>query len=91
MTLPVDIDLDGATVAYMSFGQGEEEEKFSVPISRLTLSDNVATAFLSQEETLKLDARVKTEIQLRWVKAGVAYGTKIVKVPTDAIVKDGVI
>lgn len=90
ITMPSEIDTTGASVAYMSFGQGEEE-KFSVPIERLTLNGNIVSAFLSQEETLLLEEGFKTQIQLRWVKEGVAYGTKIVKVNTDPIIKEGVI
>lgn len=90
LTLPEDIDLSGATVAYMSFGQAETD-LFDVELARLTLSGNTATATLTQAETLQLAAGIKTKIQLRWLKSGVAYGTRIVTVPTDAIIKDGVI
>ena len=90
LILPVEVNLEGASVCYMSFGQGEEEV-FSVPIGRITLDDNTATALLTQEETLSLKEGFKTQVQLRWVKEGIAYGTKILKVNTDAIIKEGVI
>jgi len=90
LTLPTDIDLSTATAAYMSFGQNCKE-LFSVAINNLVLSDNTASATLSQGQTLLLEAGRLTQIQLRWLDDGVAYGTRIVQVPTDAIIKDGVI
>lgn len=88
LTLPEEVDLSGASVAYMSFGQGGAD-LFDVPIARLTLADNVCTATLTQAETLMLTSGTKTQIQLRWKDGATAYGTKIVTVPTDAILKDG--
>lgn len=90
MTLPDDIDLSGADVAYLSFGQGGTDI-FDLPIDRLTLADNVCTATLTQTETLSLTSGTKTQIQLRWKEGATAYGTKIVSVLTDAILKDGAI
>lgn len=90
LTLPEEFDLSGVTVAYMSFGQ-KELEVFSVPKSRITMEANAATATLTQEETLQLSSNYPTKIQLRWLKGGVAYGTKAVSVDTDEIIKDGVI
>jgi len=90
LTLPDDVDLSSATAAYMSFGQNCKE-LFSVSINNLVLSDNTASATLTQAQTLMLEAGRMTQIQLRWLDDGVAYGTKIVQVPTDAIIKDGVI
>ena len=90
LTLPDDIDLSGATVAYMSFGQAGKD-LFDVAIANLTLVANTASATLTQAQTLLLEAGRMTQIQLRWLDSGVAYGTKIVTVPTDAIIKDGVI
>lgn len=90
LTLPEDIDLSGATVAYMSFGQAGKD-LFDVAIANLTLVANTASATLTQAQTLLLEAGRMTQIQLRWLDSGVAYGTKIVTVPTDAIIKDGVI
>lgn len=90
LTLPEDIDLSGATVAYMSFGQAGKD-LFDVAISGLTLTENIATANLTQAQTLLLEAGRMTQIQLRWMKGNKAYGTRIVTVPTDAIIKDGMI
>lgn len=90
LTLPDDIDLSGATVAYMSFGQAGKDI-FDVAIANLTLVANTASATLTQAQTLMLEAGRMTQIQLRWLDSGVAYGTKIITVPTDAIIKDGVI
>lgn len=90
LVLPETVDVSGASSAYLSFGQ-LDEEVFSVPLARLTLSDNTCTATLTQAETLSLMANQQTKIQLRWVKAGVAYGTKVVTVDTDEIIKEGVI
>lgn len=90
LTLPADINLSGCSAAYMSFGQNGKD-LFDIALAGLTLSGNTATATLSQAQTLLLEAGRMTQIQLRWVKAGAAYGTKIVLVPTDAIIKEGVI
>ena len=90
LTLPDEVDLSTATVAYMSFGQNGVD-KFDISISGLVLSGNTASATLTQAQTLRLEAGRMTQIQLRWLDDGVAYGTKIVLVPTDAIIKDGVI
>ena len=90
LTLPAEVDLSTATVAYMSFGQNGVD-KFDIAISGLVLSGNTASATLTQAQTLMLEAGRMTQIQLRWLDSGVAYGTKIVLVPTDAIIKEGVI
>ena len=90
LVLPEDVDVSGASSAYLSFGQ-LGEEVFSIPLARLTLDDNTASATLSQTETLQLTANQQTAIQLRWVDSGVAYATRIVKVDTDAIIKEGAI
>lgn len=90
LTLPQDIDLSGATAAYMSFGQNGKDV-FDIVIANLTLSGNTASATLTQAQTLQLEAGRMTQIQLRWLDSGVAYGTRIVTVPTEAIIKDGVI
>jgi len=65
-----------------------------VDIDHLTIDtdENTVMAALSQAQTLLLDATQKTQIQLRWRNMdGSAYGTYIVKVSTEAIIKDGVI
>ena len=90
LTLPQDVDLSSATVAYMSFGQNGKD-LFDIAIADLVLADNTATATLTQAQTLQLEAGRMTQIQLRWLDSGVAYGTRIVAVPTEAIIKDGVI
>jgi len=90
LTLPEEVDLSTATVAYMSFGQNGVD-KFDIAINNLVLSGNTASATLTQAQTLQLEAGRMTEIQLRWLADGLAYGTKIVLVPTDPIIKDGVI
>lgn len=90
LTLTPYVDLSGASQAYMSFGQNGED-KFDVSIGSLTLSGNQATAVLTQAQTLLLEAGRWTQIQLRWIKGGVAMATKIAIVETDAIIKEGVI
>ena len=91
LTLPEEVDLSTATVAYMSFGQNGVD-KFDIAISGLVLSGNTASATLTQAQTLMLEAGRMTQIQLRWLDDdGVAYGTKIVLVPPAAIIKEGVI
>lgn len=91
LTLPEDVDFSTVSVMYMSFGQGGQD-LFDIDLAHLTIDDNTVTAILSQTDTLKLDATQKTQIQLRWRNMdGSAYGTYIVKVSTEAIIKDGVI
>lgn len=90
LTLTPYVDLSGASVAYMSFGQNGKH-LFDVAISPLTLSGNQATAVLTQAQTLMLEAGRWTQIQLRWITDGVAMATKIAIVETDAIIKEGVI
>ena len=90
LVLPENVNLSGASVAYLSFGQ-KGEEKFSIPLAQLTLTANTCTATLTQKQTLELSSDSQTKIQLRWVKSGVAYGTKTISVPTEAIIKEGVI
>lgn len=90
LVMPETVDVSGASSAYLSFGQ-LGKEVFSIPLARLTLSDNTCTATLTQAETLSLSSDQQTKIQLRWVKEGVAYGTKKVSVPTEGIIKEGVI
>lgn len=90
LTLPEGVDVSSPTAAYMSFGQNGKEV-FSVEKANMTLSSNTASATLTQAQTLLLEGGRWTEIQLRWLKSGVAYATKIIKVETDGIIKDGVI
>ena len=93
LTLPEDTVLDTVAVMYMSIGQGGKD-LFDVDIDHLTIDTdaNTVTAALSQAQTLQLDATQKTQIQLRWKNTdGNAYGTYIVKVSTEAILKEGVI
>ena len=91
LTLPDDTDFSTVSVMYMSFGQGGKD-LFDVALDELTVSGYTVTAILTQAQTLLLDATQKTQIQLRWRNMdGSAYGTYIVKVSTEAILKDGVI
>lgn len=91
LTLPDDVDFSTVSVMYMSFGQGGTD-LFDIDLDELTIDDNTVTAILTQAQTLLLDATQKTQIQLRWRNMdGSAYGTYIVKVSTEAIIKDGVI
>ena len=61
-------------------------------MSECTCSDKAITVTLTQEETLKLDCNCTTEIQLR-VKtiSGASLASRIYKVDTGRILKDGVI
>ena len=88
MTLPSGTSLSGASAAFMTFGQNGKEV-FSVVQSSLTVSSNTVSCTLTQAQTLMLEHGKDTEIQLRWKNNGVAYGTNIVRVSTDMILKDG--
>lgn len=56
-----------------------------------TIEDNRATAYLSQEETLKLNEKITVEIQLGYTIGGKAQRTFIKSVPAGRILYDGVI
>lgn len=62
------------------------------PISDCVLEGNVLAVTLTQEETLKLTAENRTEVQLR-VKTtdGIAMASTIWRVETEKILKDEVI
>ena len=88
-TLPFSSDdLSVAFVTLSQFGKVVIDR----PLSQCKCDNNVLIVKLTQEETLKLNCDIKTEIQLRAkTKTGEALASDIFKVPTDRILKDGVI
>jgi len=67
-------------------------EKFSVEDSECTASGRTITATLSQADTLKLEAGVDAQIQLRGVSAGgTAVASEILTVEVKPVLKGGVI
>jgi hypothetical protein len=63
-----------------------------IDMARCTCAGNVVSVKLTQEETLKLSAGRDTEIQIRAkTVTGDAIASDIITVPTDRILKDGVI
>ena len=81
-------DLSEAFVTLSQFGKVVIDRT----LSQCKCDDNVLIVKLTQEETLKLNCDIKTEIQLRAkTKTGEALASDIFNVPTGRILKDGVI
>lgn len=88
-TLP--FEASTLTAAYISIEQNRRVivEK---SIEDCTLSGNIISVSLTQEETLKMGVSDRTEIQLRVrLVDGSALASQIFTVPTYRILKDGVI
>ena len=57
-----------------------------------TCAGSTVTLHLTQEETLKLSQNTRTELQMRVrTTGGEALATRVYTVPTERILKDGVI
>lgn len=88
-TLPFDTSmLAEAWVTLSQLGQ----EKVTKTLAECTTAGEVLSVRLTQEETLKFDASIETEIQLRVRTAmGEALASDIIKISTGRILKGGVI
>ena len=92
-TLNFELPFAASTVAegYVSIAQNRQVV-VDKPISDWSIADNTVKVTLTQEETLSLSVLHSTEIQLRVkLNDGNALASKIFTVPTERILKDGVI
>lgn len=76
----------------LSFGQ-RGMEKFAVDDSEGTAEGRVLSVRLRQEDTLKLEAGVDVQIQLRGIQGadGAAIASRIMTEPVEPIVGEGVL
>lgn len=92
-TLYFDLPFESNTieVLYITFNQSDVTvlEKTNSDVG-VTLNDKTITVHLTQEDTLKLNGRTNTEIQLR-IKTvdGEALASNIISTPTERVLKDG--
>ena len=85
------IDLTGATVLYITYGQrgGNLIEK---KLADCTVTSTAVTVVLTQEESLKLDPKSKVEIQIRAKLADqTAVASNIIETDAGKILKGGII
>lgn len=88
-TLPFEVGTLKA--AYISIEQNRRV-MLEKSIEECTLSDKTISVKLTQEETLKLLVQDQTKIQLRVrLSDGSALASQIFVIPTEGILKDGVI
>jgi len=86
-----DIDLSQVTDLWLTLSQ-HGTVVINKTLEEVTIDGSTVTCTLTQEETLALKAHSSTLIQMRFLtNDGQAMATPIVKVPVDAILKDGVI
>lgn len=92
-TLYFDLPFESNTieVLYITFNQSDVTvlEKTNSDVG-VMLNDKTITVHLTQEDTLKLNGRTNTEIQLR-IKTvdGEALASNIISTPTERVLKDG--
>lgn len=80
LTLPNTIDLSQAESVYFSI----EQDYFSIHKQVDSVSENIATVSLTQEETVNFDYRTDAKIQLNWVYSdGSRAATKTKTVSVD--------
>ena len=93
----VDTDLTMAVGLYITYGQKpDNEDKYEPVIERtlenITVTPDMLTVRLTQEETLSLDADKGVGIQCRALFAdGSAIASKTVETTVEEIIKEGVI
>ena len=86
-----DIDLTKVTELWLTLSQ-HGTVKINKTLDEVTIDGSTVTCTLTQEETLDLKAHASTLVQMRFLMDdGQAMATPIVKVPVEAILKDGVI
>ena len=86
-----DIDLSTVTDLWLTLSQ-HGEVKINKTLEDLTIDGSTVSCTLTQEETLSLKAHSSTLMQMRFLTSdGEAMATPIVKVPVEAILKEGVI
>jgi hypothetical protein len=86
-----DIDMSHVTELWLTLSQ-HGTEKINKTLDDVTVDGSTISCTLTQEETLSLKASPSTVMQMRFLMDdGQAMATPIVKVPVEAILKDGVI
>lgn len=77
------------TELYVTFSQ--QQEIFTLDKDDVTISDNMVTFRLTQEQTLMLDAEHLVNIQVRGKQGDIAWASDIVSKTVGEILKDGII
>lgn len=90
LTYTTDVDLTGASVAYLTFMQGDETV-LEKTISDMTITATEVACTLTQEDTLALSALKTVAMQIRAKIGSAALGSNIIYSHVGAILKDGVI
>ena len=86
-----DIDLTHVTELWLTLSQ-HGEVKINLTLEDVDIDGSTVTCTLTQEETLSLKASPSTLLQMRFLMDdGQALATPIVKIPVEAILKEGVI
>ena len=94
ITLRLSFDPRSASKIWVTFAQSIEEENifFTKELSDCTLDETSIRVRLSQEETLSFAGCRRVQVQARMrFPDGVAVATRIFEIPTNRILKDGVI
>lgn len=88
LQISCDLDLEHCKVVWLTLKQMKVE--ITKQLTDMTLTEDGFSVTLSQEETLKLAAGGKLQIQLRALtQDGVAVASNVETVLVDAILKDG--
>ena len=86
-----DIDLTKVTELWLTLSQ-HGTVVINKTLEEVDIDGSTVSCTLTQEETLSLKAHSSTLVQMRFLMDdGQAMATPIVKVPVEAILKDGVI
>ena len=75
---------------YYTFKQNDTVV-FEKSLSDITITNNIISISLTQEETLKISADSIVKIQGRFLIDNKAYATNVIQVKASDILKDGVI
>ena len=87
----VDVDLTLAEVIYITYKQ-RSRTCLEKSIADLAITADKLECTLTQEETLRLNAKLPVEIQIRArFPDGSAVASGIIEIPAEAILKEGVI
>lgn len=82
---------DEIAAGYITFAQ-DGSVVIDKDLADCTCAGSTVTLHLTQEETLKLSQNTSTELQMRVrTTGGEALATRVYTVPTERILKDGVI
>lgn len=82
---------DEIAAGYITFAQ-DGSVVIDKALADCTCAGSTVTLHLTQEETLKLSQNTRTELQMRVrTTGGEALATRVYTVPTERILKDGVI